>query len=148
MGRRTSSFFFLIKKEQVVASYEVLPNPYVSVETLNACALIGLHLLAADYEVGSSGSQSRDLGDMWKYRCPRGPIWSSPCSASVTSGDNEEYGHNKECRAIEVIGQDWSCEVVALFLEDWEVGRVALSCHMAMDLLCQEMRDACWVSSE
>ena len=60
MGRRTSSFFFLIKREQVVASYEVLPNPYVSVETLKACALIGLHLLAADYEVGSSGSLSPD----------------------------------------------------------------------------------------
>ena len=25
----------------------------------------------------------------------------------------------------EVIGQDWSSEVVALFLEDWELGRVA-----------------------
>ena len=25
--------------------------------------------------------------------------------------------------------------MVALFLEDWELGRVALSCHMAMDLL-------------
>ena len=23
---------------------------------------------------------------------------------------------------------------------------MALSCHTAMDLLCQEMRDACWVS--
>ena len=38
-------------------------------------------------------------------------------------------------RAVEVIGQDWSSEVVALFLEDWELGTVALSCHMAMDLL-------------
>ena len=36
-----------------------------------------------------------------------------------------------------------SSEVVALFLEDWERGRVALSCHMTIDLLCQEMRDAC-----
>ena len=47
------------------------------------------------------------------------------------------YEHS-ECRAIEVVGQDWSSEVVALFLDDWELGRVALSCHMAMDLLCQE----------
>ena len=58
---------------------------------------------------------------------------SNPCSASVTSGNDEEYGHNNECRAIEVIGQDWSSEVVALFLEDWELARVALSCHMAMN---------------
>ena len=48
------------------------------------------------------------------------PIWSSPCSASVTSGDDEEYGHNNECLGIEVIGQDWSSEVVALFLQDCE----------------------------
>ena len=33
---------------------------------------------------------------------------------------------------------------MALFLEDWELGRVALRCHMAVDLLW----DACWVSSE
>ena len=52
------------------------------------------------------------------------------------------------CRAIEVIRQDWSIEVVALFLEDSEPGRVALSCHMAMDLVCEEMGDACWNGSE
>ena len=68
------------------------PNPCVSAETLKACALIGLHLLAADHEVGSSGSQSIDLGDMWEYGCPKSPIWSSPCSASVTSGDVKSMG--------------------------------------------------------
>ena len=57
-----------------MASNEVVPNPCVSAETLKACALIGLHLLAADYEVGSSGRQSLDLGDMWKYGCPKCPI--------------------------------------------------------------------------
>ena len=55
----------------------------------------------------------------------------------------EVYEHNRECRAIDVIEQDWSSEVVALFLEGWELGRSALSCHMAMDFPCQEMRDAC-----
>ena len=107
-----------------------------------------LHLLAADFEVGSSGSQSPDSGDMWKCGCPKSPIWTSPCSGSVTSSDDEDVGTSNECRAIEVIGQDWSSEVGALFLEDWQLGRVALSCHMEMDILCQEMRDACWVSSE
>ena len=34
-------------------------------------------------------------------------------------------------------------EKISLFLEDWELARVALSCHMALDLLCQEMREAC-----
>ena len=53
----------------------------------------------------------------------------------------EVYKHNNECQAIEVIGQDWSSEVVVLFLKDWELGRVVLSCHMTMDVLC-------WDSSE
>ena len=70
MGRTASSFSSSQKKDQVVASNEVLPNPCASTETLKACALIGLHLLAADYEVGSSGSQSLDLGELWTYGCP------------------------------------------------------------------------------
>ena len=47
----TASSFFFIRNEKVVASNEVLTNPCVSAETRKACALIGLHLLAADYEV-------------------------------------------------------------------------------------------------
>ena len=43
-GPHGELFFFLIKKEQVVASHEALPNPCVSAETLKACALIGLNL--------------------------------------------------------------------------------------------------------
>ena len=48
---------------------------------------------------------------------------------------NDVYEHNNECRGLKVIVQDWSSEVVAL------------SCHVAMDLLCQGMRDACQDSS-
>ena len=43
---------------------------------------------------------------------------------------------------------NWSSEVISPFLEDWEVGRVASSCHLSMDLLCQEMRHVCKGSSE
>ena len=50
----------------MVASNEVLPGPCLSAETLKACALVGLHLLAAEGEDGSGGSQSPDLGDMWR----------------------------------------------------------------------------------
>ena len=50
--------------------------------------------------------------------------------------------------AIEVIGQERSSEVISLFLEDWELGRVASSCHLSMDLSCQEMRDVGKGSSE
>ena len=63
-GLHGELFFFLIQKEPVVASNEVLPNPLVSAETLKACALIGLHHLAAEGADGSSGSQSPD---MWRH---------------------------------------------------------------------------------
>ena len=53
-GPHGELFFFLIQKEPVLASSMELPNPFVSAETLKACALIGLHLLAAEGEIGSS----------------------------------------------------------------------------------------------
>ena len=28
------------------------------------------------------------------------------------------------------------------FMKDWELAKVALSCHMAQDMLCQEMHEA------
>ena len=31
---------------------------------------------------------------------------------------------------------------IFLSVEDWKVARVAVSCHLALDLLCQEMQDA------
>ena len=93
------------------------------------------------------GSQSPDLGDMWKQGCPKSLEWISSCSTSETSC-GEEYEHDNECQAVEVIRQDLSSDVVALFLEDWELGRVALSCRMNMNFFCQERRDACWDSPE
>ena len=61
------------------------------------------------------------------------PLWKEEVSWSgnASTVGFEVYEHNNECQAIDVIGQDWSSEVVALFLEDWELGR-----------------DACWDSSE
>ena len=31
---------------------------------------------------------------------------------------------------------------ISLFLQDWELAKVALSCHMALDMVCQEMHEA------
>ena len=118
-----------------------------------ARALTGLHLMAPGGESGSTpsfGVFSSELGGIPGLSGPTYPRWKEDVSCSVnesTSGDGV-HEHSVDCRADEVIGQDWSSEVVALFLEDWELGRVALSCHMAMDLLCQEMRVACFAGSE
>ena len=143
-GPHGEHFFFLIKKEQVVASNEVLQIPFVSAETLKACALIGLHLLAAG-EDGSSCSQSPDLGDMWRYGCPKSPDWDGNVELWTESEGTSSSGqceHNVESLALNVMRQDQSGENISLFLEDWELARVALSCHIALDLLCQEMQEA------
>ena len=34
---------------------------------------------------------------------------------------------------------DRAAQLIALFLQDWEVAKVALSCHIALDMLCQEL---------
>ena len=34
---------------------------------------------------------------------------------------------------------------LSLFLKDWELARVALSCHMVLDMLCQERHEARWL---
>ena len=86
---------------------------------------------------------------MWKYGCPKIPVWSADGLEEQRGEDAssvEYYVHNVD--SLDVAGQSWSSEVISLSLEDWEVGRVALSCHLSMDLLRQEMRDACWESSE
>ena len=57
-GTHSEPFLFLIRKEPVALTKEVPFKPFLSAETLEACALVGLHLLAAEDEAGSSGSQS------------------------------------------------------------------------------------------
>ena len=43
--------------------------------------------------------------------------------------------------ALFVIGLHRSGDAIALFLQDWEVAKVAFSCHIALDMLCQELHD-------
>ena len=40
-----------------------------------------------------------------------------------------------------VIGLHRSGDAIALFLQDWEVAKVALSCRIALDMLCQELHE-------
>ena len=64
-------------------------------------------------------------------------------SEGLSSSDFRE--HSVESLALHVIGLYWSGEKVSLLLEDWELARVALSCHVALDMSCQEMHDAWWL---
>ena len=124
-------FFFFFKKEQLVLRKMDFGH-CIPVETIKTCALCGLHMVAEE--------------DMWRYECPKNPDWNSDVGVwtrSEGTSSSEMYEHNVESLALEVIGQNWSGEMVSLFLEDWELARVALSCHLAPDLLCQEMQESC-----
>ena len=62
-------------------------------------------------------------------------------SSGTLSEDEESGEHNVENLALEVVGQGWSGGLVYPFLEDWELAQVALSCRLALDILCQEMQE-------
>ena len=71
----------------------------------------------------------------------KSPVWSDDGLEGERGEDasSVEYcEHNVDNLAFGVVGQNWSSEVIPFFLEDWEVGRLASSCHLSMDLLCQE----------
>ena len=44
--------------------------------------------------------------------------------------------------ALHVIGLPGFGDKISLFLQDLELAKVALSCHIALDMLCQEMHEA------
>ena len=60
-------------------------------------------------------------------------VWSSKeWAGSEDASFLEYYEHNVENLAVEGVGQNWSSEVISLFLEDLEVGRAALNCHWSI----------------
>ena len=86
-------------------------GPSIPVEAVKACALVGLHMMAEE--------------DPWRW--DRG--------SSVSSNDSCEDN------ALHVIGLHGPGDKISLFLQDWEVAKVALSCHTALDVLCQELHE-------
>ena len=85
-------------------------------------------MMAEESARRSDRDSSRDLGEVWKYGCPKSPVWRDDGLEGGRSQDTssmEYYEHDVHNLTIEVGGQDWSSEVISLFLEDWEVGRVA-----------------------
>ena len=127
-GPHGEFFFFFLKNEPLVLSELVEFRPSISAETVKACAMIGLHMRAEEHALWSDMDFSPDLGEMWKL-------------GAAMALQRKEVRVRHPWSIIEVVGQNWSSEVISLFLEDEEVGRMALSCHLSIDLLCQEMRD-------
>ena len=128
-GPHGELFLFLLKKEPTVLSELIELGPCISAETVKACALIGLHTMAEENALRSDSDSSPYVGDMWRYGCPKSPVWGSN---AVELGGNEGtsslqfYEHNVGNLALEVHGQNRSSEVISLSLEDWEVGGIKL----------------------
>ena len=97
----------------MVLSELVRFGPSIPVETVKACALIGLHMMIVENSGRSENGSS----------------------VSSSSSDENNVGND----ALFVIGLHGSGDTIALFLQDWEVAKVALSCHIALDMLCQEL---------
>ena len=56
--------------------------------------------------------------------------------SEASDGDQADNVSNE---ALYVIGLHGSGDKISLCLQDWEMAKVALSCHMALDMLCQKM---------
>ena len=65
--------------------------------------------------------------------------WRSDSGSSLSSGGSCEGNVCND--ALHIIGLHGSGDTISLFLQDWEVAKVALSCHIALDMMCQEMHE-------
>ena len=72
----------------------------------------------------------------------RGKVRAKPGqkTKSMSSSDSRESNVCNE--ALHVIGLYGPGDKIYLFVKDWELAKVALSCHTALDMLCQEMHEA------
>ena len=76
--------------------------------------------------------------------CPKSPmcesegeLWSEDESMS-SSASREGNVCNEALHVMVLYGPG---DKISLCLQDWELAKVALSCHMALDMLCQEMHE-------
>ena len=90
-------------------------GPSIPVETVKACASIGLHMMIEE------NSRRSEIGSSF---------------SSSSSSEN-----NVGIDALFVIGLHGSGDTIAVFLQHWEVAKVAWSCQESLDMLCQELHE-------
>ena len=73
---------------------------------------------------------------MWESE---GEAWSGDESVSSTASHKGDMCND----ALHVIGLHGFGGKISLFLQNWELAKVAPNCHMALDVRCQEMHEAC-----
>ena len=79
-----------------------------------------------------------------EVRLPKkSPDWDDVESWTESEGtsSSEQCEHNVGSLALNVMEEDQSAEQISLS-SWWELARVALSCHLSLNMLCQEMHEA------
>ena len=146
-GLHGELFFFLIQKEPTIVLDSETFSPFInadirtplfSADVHKKCALIALHVTAEE-AMGGDGFQVPELGDEWKMRCQNSPRWESEGEAwsedeCASSGSRESNVCND---ALHVVGLHGPGQDL-FSLQDWEWAKVAPSCHMTLDMPCQE----------
>ena len=116
-----------------------------SADVLKKCALRALQIIVEGGRGGEDVCHAPGLGDVWKMSCPKSPMWESEGEAwyeDVSFSSSVSRENNVCNEALHVIGFYGPGDKISLFLQDWELAKVALSCHMALDILYQEMHEA------
>ena len=80
-AREVRAAFLIQKKPATMSGSETFSpffaadilTPFFSADVLKKCALIGMHPIAEEGRVESSGCRTRIFGDMWRH--PKSPIW-------------------------------------------------------------------------
>ena len=121
-------FFLLLKKEPTVVLSELIEfGQGISAETVKACALIGLHMLAEEIALRSDSDPSPDLGACGGMAAQKKKFWRSngvEWAGSEATSSLEYHEHNVGNLALEVVGQNWSSEVISFLrrLGGWAGG--------------------------
>ena len=82
------------------------------------------------------GFQVPGVRDEWKMGCPMSPMWES---------EGEAWSEDEDAcsgASRNVVGLHGPGDKISVFLQDRELAKMALSCHMALDMLCREMYEA------
>ena len=134
-----------------------------------ACALIGLHMMSEEnscrtvapvcHQADENNVGIRPHGELLLLSMQKKPTFAPDCEAfnsyigdgflvpelkdeSEASKDEQADSsseNNVGDGALFVIGLHGSGDTIALFLRDWEVAKAVFRCHIALDMLCQEL---------
>ena len=77
--------------------------------------------------------------DSEAFNCYIGDGFLVPELKGGSEASDDVQADNVSIEALFVIGLHGSGDKISLFSQDWEVAKVSLSCHIALDMLFQEL---------